>query len=77
MYPLVTISTITLASILKLLLGVAHASTADDIYENVFIPKGDNMTKPDVHLLTSSHAIRMRSGGKYLVCAQPVFFPGP
>lgn len=42
----------TLASILKFLLAVPHATTADDIYEDVFIPKGNNLMTFEVYLLT-------------------------
>jgi hypothetical protein len=50
--PLVSISTTVFASILKFLLGLPHATTVDDIYDDIFIPKGDHMMKSEVYLLT-------------------------
>ena len=40
------------SSILKFFLGIPHATTVDDIYEDIFIPKGDYIMKSEAHALT-------------------------
>lgn len=50
--PWVSTFTITRASIIQFLLGLPHATTADDIYEDVFIPKGSDTIVSEECLLT-------------------------
>ena len=58
------------------LLGVAHATTADDVYEDLFIPKGDSMTEYMGYRLTHSTAHARHHGGfKYLVGTRPIVSP--
>ena len=42
--------------ILNVPLGIAHATTADDIYGDILIPKGDQRFDGDAYLLTLARA---------------------